>query len=278
MHYCFKDQNSDTLFVISPGRNESGIKYSEVSKDIITKLGASTLQIDHINQGFSTHTIPGTDKVHIENFEDYFTTTEEVILKILSENPNIKTINVVAHSMGSYIIHEVAKRGKIHFDNLYLSAPMYGISTRGIPMPLARFLASATTAIGLGEYYAFFQGPYKKAPFSLKNLNTRNEERYYFSQTVYDISPELKSAGATFGWVNAVLKQTKDVAQNLSNLDNTKVYLFQSQADKVVDNDVQNEVCNNLKSCTKIIGKDAYHDFIHENNDIREQMYKVIGL
>ncbi|EQC43912.1 alpha/beta fold hydrolase [Bacteriovorax sp. Seq25_V] len=278
IHYCFAKGETDELYVISPGRNESGLKYTEIGDDIRKKKKASILIIDHLNQGFSTHVVPGTQKVHIDDFNEYFESTELIISKILNENADLKKVNAVAHSMGSYIIFEVAKRGKIHFENLFLSSPMLGISTRGIPRPLATWLSSFLSDIGFAKSYAFFQGPYNPKPFSLDNYNTTSKDRYELAQFIYREHPEIKSAGSTFGWVNQVLKFTSKVTENLEALDKTNVLIFQSGKDRVVDNQSQNIVCDQLKNCQLIHSPNAYHDFINEVDEIRGIMYSKIGL
>ncbi len=278
LHYCFVKGATETLYVISPGRNESGLKYTEVADDIRKAKHASVLIIDHLNQGLSSHVVPGTQKVHIDDFNEYFESTEILISKILKENLEIKKVNGVAHSMGGYILFEVAKRAKLKFENLYLSSPMLGISTRGIPKPLATWMSSLLSNIGFAKNYAFFQGPYDPKPFSLDNYNTTSKERYELSQFIYKHHPELKSAGSTFGWVNEVLSKTSHVVENLKALQNTKVFLFQSGKDRVVDNEIQNTVCSKLEYCELIRNEDAYHDFINERDEIRNIIYKKIGL
>lgn len=278
MHYCFVKSNSSELYIISPGRNESGLKYTELAQDIIDKKNSNILIIDHLNQGFSTHVVEGTDKVHIEDFNDYFDMTNELITKILKENNHISSINGFAHSMGAYILFETAKKQTFKFNNLYLSSPMFGINTRGIPMPLAIVLARSLSTIGFKTNYAFFQGPYNNKPFALSNLNTRNPERYDFANYVYTLNPELKSAGSTFGWVNEVLKSTKHVEENLEKIASTNVTIFQAGMDKVVDIDVQSNICNKLANCKLIFNKDSYHDFIHEFDNVRSLIYKEMNL
>lgn len=278
LHYCYINNNSKELYIISPGRNESGLKYTEIAQDLINKKGVNILLIDHINQGFSTRVVEGTDKVHINDFNDYFLITDLLIKKILAENSNIEITNGFAHSMGAFILLEVAKLGHVKFQNLYLSSPMFGISTRGIPMPLAVFLARTLSSIGFAKNYAFFQGTYQKKPFSLTNLNTQNTDRYDFAQYIYEISPELKSAGSTFGWVNEVLKATANVTNDLNKLAQTNVIIFQAGNDKVVDNDVQTKVCQKLPQCRLIYKKDSYHDFIHEIDETRALIYQEMDL
>lgn len=278
IHYCFINNNSKELYVISPGRNESGLKYTEIAQDLINKKNVNILLIDHINQGFSTRVIPGSDKVHIEDFKDYFIGTDLLIKKILDENSNIKIVNGFAHSMGAFILFEVAKLQNIKFQNLYFSSPMFGISTRGIPMPLAVVLSRTLSSIGFASNYAFFQGPYQKKPFSLKNLNTQSIERYDYAQYIYEVSPELKSAGSTFGWVNQVLKATGHVNENLDKLSDTNTIIFQAGKDKVVDNEVQARVCKNLSHCRIVFSKDSFHDFVHEQDETRSLIYQEMGL
>ncbi|HWF64904.1 MAG TPA: alpha/beta hydrolase [Rhizomicrobium sp.] len=196
------------LCLILNGQTEFIEKYFEVI-DEFRGRGFAVVTFDWRGQGGSDRLLPDRRKAHIEDFsaydQDLNTVIREVLKPMMAEGNTIKPI-AVAHSMGGNVLlrrlHDV--RGE--FAAAILSAPMVGITPRGVPWWLVERIADRLNQNGPSPDFVWGMGKRDqlKLPFALQ-IVTSDARRYARNQALLAADPELRLNGPTWGWLGAAL-------------------------------------------------------------------------
>jgi len=270
--------------VISSGRSESYLKYKELSFDLF-KLGFNVFILDHRGQGLSERTLENPHKGYVENFQFYVDDLAIFIGNIVSPHCTVdgKTHKpyLLAHSMGGAIAARYLQDHPNRIQAAVLSSPMLGFNGGGIPDFLAGPLISVTARLNQWlddqSWYFFGHSDYAQKEFS-GNLLMHSSLRYQQFSELYQATPEIQLGGITIKWLTESITALETIFTKIAKI-TTPTLVLQSGADKIVNNQAQDDFCQQLhqlqpQSCPKgkpLVIKDAYHELFFESDEYRQQ-------
>lgn len=187
---------------------------------------------------------------------------------------------LIAHSMGGAIgLLTVARHPRL-LHAAALSAPMLGIDTASIPLPIARIMAAAMTWLGLASVYAPGRGPWMQDPqIAANSLTSHDPVRAGIEQAWFLGNPRLRLDGPTFGWVYAALKLCRTLADPaLLRRINIPVLIGCASEDVFVDNAAIRHAGRLMPLCRTQILEGARHELFMEVDAIRSPwLAEVLG-
>ncbi|MCH8536698.1 MAG: alpha/beta fold hydrolase [Alkalimonas sp.] len=280
LHYYYhRVPEATTAIVISSGRIEMAVKYSEVMYDIVG-AGCSVFILDHCGQGHSDRELDDPQKGHIQHFDHYSADWHQFIERIVQPQQHQRLI-ALCHSMGSAIFcNYLLNYPKQPFAGAILSSPMLGIYTAGIPMPL---LIPGVAALNwldqrLHQQSSYLpgQGPYQADAFHHNRL-TRCQQRYQWFQSLYQAQPELQLGGVTLSWLIAAWQVIQRLQQEGAAI-TLPLLVLQAKADKIVCNRYQRRFVKQRPASRHLIRIDgARHELLMEQDDSRAQCYQAMN-
>jgi len=271
---------SDTapLLVISTGRIEAAIKYQEVIWEL-AQQGISCAVIDHRGQGLSGRMTKNSHQGHVADFRD-FIDDFSVFMNDIDERFPKASRYALGHSMGGAILSWACCEQDFKFKHLFLTAPMFGIRTAGIPAAIARAIAGAgrwlnETIAPDNPWYFLGMKDYIAIPFA-ENVLTHSEQRYQVFREAYESEPRVKLGGPTFAWLHEALTTCKQLQGMGSQLKVTAT-LFNAGADVVVSKKAQQRFANNAGANVEFRSiKGAKHELMMESDVYRQPIMDSI--
>jgi len=170
--------------------------------------------------------------------------------------------------MGGAIAFDYLARYKHNFNGAFLSAPMFDIYTKGIPKPIAQFIAASASLLGFSGCYALGQSDYSPEEFALNTL-TSSQKRYAYFRDTYQQTPLLQLGGVTYGWLNASFKFIRAL-DKLSIT--TPLFIASAEKDEVVDNTAQDKMASRHKNTLIKRFEGAKHELFFERDEIRQPL------
>ena len=251
--------------VISSGRIECYLKYQELINEFIDKDFA-VFVLDHPGQGLSSRLLKNRHKGHIQDFDNYVECFNQFNLQVVNKQWN-GTKYLVAHSMGAAIAYLYLKQYPTEYDKAVFSAPMFGINTGSMPLPVAKMLTYLFNTIGLGNQYCLGHRDYTNKPFQNNQL-TSSQVRYKKFRQLYNKTPAIQLGGVTNRWLLQAFKAIKEIHQTIIH---TPTLILQAENDTVVCNGGQNDIVQQNK-CIKLIQiQGAKHEVLFESDSMRNQ-------
>src|SRR3569833_2044133 len=192
--------------VLLNGQTEFIEKYFEVI-DELRGRGFAVATLDWRGQGGSNRQTADSRKSFVGDFSEYDEDLDALMNWIVTPMlaPGEKPV-ALAHSMGAHNLlrHLVRRPGS--FAACVLSAPMIGISFRG----QKEFLVRAVTRFHLwrGKHAAWVWGMEGRDPHKVSfatQLVTSDPQRFERTQILLREHPDLRQAGATWGWLAAAI-------------------------------------------------------------------------
>lgn len=280
IHYvCYTSASHQKAILISPGRIESYIKYTEVAWDLFN-CGYDIFIVDHRGQGFSGRMLPDPQLGHVDKFSDYVDDLQQLCELELSRGRYTHHF-ALAHSMGGAIVTLLAQRLPNLFTATALVAPMFGIV---LPMPewiAERILNWTEVRPHLRENYAPGMGRWHATPFGINTL-THSRVRYQRNVRFYADQPELKVGGPTAHWVREAIDAGREIEAIAPQLHHP-VMVLQAGDDQVVDNQAQDRFClaRSLAGFPchgdhPLVIEGARHEILFEKDEIRAYALQLI--
>jgi lysophospholipase len=195
--------------IIMPGRTEFIEKYGEVVGELLAR-GFAVGVIDWRGQGLSSRLMADPLRGHIDDFATHVRDFAEIALGPFAALP--RPWLILAHSMGANIAANIILKMPDIAACAVLTAPLFGILTGALPLPIAR-LAAAGALVGLSGRYV----PGGK-PLSLleetfeENVVTHDARRHARVRAIVEAEPRLALASPTLGFVNAALAACDRIA------------------------------------------------------------------
>ena len=193
--------------VLLNGQTEFIEKYFEVI-DELRGRGFAVATMDWRGQGGSSRMTDDSRKSFVGDFHDYDEDLDALMNWIVSPmlTGGRKPI-ALAHSMGAHNLLRYLVRYPSSFSACVLCAPMIGISFRGQP----EFLVRAVTAWQMlrGNRAGWVWGMEARDPHNMTfatQLVTGDHQRFERTQMLLRQDPDLRMAGATWGWLAAALR------------------------------------------------------------------------
>lgn len=275
----FSTPQHQRVVVVSPGRTESYIKYSEVAYDLFHN-GYDIMVIDHRGQGRSGRMLADPSRGHVENFADYvddFALFYHQEVKTLGYQQHV----ALAHSMGGAILAQFLAREPTAFSAAALCAPMFGIH---LPMPdwvADRILDWTENHPMLRDYYAVGTCKWRPLPYAINPL-THSRERYRNNLRYYADHPELQVGGATYHWVRESIQVGREIIAQAASI-KTPLLLLQAEEDRIVDNQAHRDFCQ-VRSDAGCPGEEeklwviqgARHEILFERDHLRAEALNLI--
>ena len=263
----FEVADEKGAIVILHGKSESMIKYAEVIYDL-KDLGYSMYLMDLRGMGFSERLLDNdTDKIYVQNFNDYITDVKTFVDTVVKAKPHTKTV-IVAHSLGGAIAARYLEQYPDDFNGAVLSSPMLTINTEPYTQLEAYLIAAIGTGLGHGTDYIPGGGPYTPWTF-VEDTVTHSYARYAMERDIFNEYLQLRLGDATYNWVKQGM-ELGWVAQFDARGIIIPVLLFQAGDDTLVKPEGQNYLIQQAQDGTKIFFYGARHEILMEIDSIRD--------
>lgn len=258
--------------VLSGGRTEPIEKYFEFIEDL-TARGYVVLAHDWRGQGLSHRELGDRLAGHARGYQAFLTDYRALLAAYESRLP--KPWFAIGHSMGGCLTLLALAHGEApRFEGAILSAPMLGLQTGGVPLPIARALAGLNSLLGKAGAYA---RPPGAAETFENNVLTHDRPRYERAKAQVAAHPDLGLGGPTWGWLDFAFRATGYLARP-ENLRGVKipVVIVSAEKDKLVDNNAQRAIAKNLPHGEFVNVPGAYHEILMETDTMRNIFLRML--
>ena len=267
------------LCLILNGQTEFIEKYFEVI-DEFRGRGFSVVTFDWRGQGGSDRLLPDRRKAHIEDFTAYDQDLDAVIREVvrpLATERGVKPITV-AHSMGGNILLRRLHDVQGEFAAAILSAPMVGITPRGVPWWLVEQIADRLNRNGPSPDFVWGMGKRDqlKLPFALQ-IVTSDPKRYARNQALLAAAPELRLNGPTWGWLGAALHSIALLEKpGYAEAIETRALVIGAGRDRVCDTGAIRAFAARMPQAEYVEIEGAQHELLMERDPLRAKWWAAV--
>jgi lysophospholipase len=255
------------------GQTEFIEKYFEVI-DELRERGFAVATMDWRGQGGSTRMTQDSRKSFVGDFGEYDDDLDTLINWIVTPMlaPGEKPV-ALAHSMGAHVLLRrlAAKPGSVRA--CVLSAPMIAVSFRGQRELLVR--AVTRYQMWRGKQTGWVWGMEARDPHKVTfagQLVTSDPQRFERTQILLRENPDLRLAGATWGWLAAALRSMdwlKDKAPTIT----TDMLLVGAGKDRICVTPRTREFAARLPHAEYTEIAESGHEILMERNPIRASFW-----
>lgn len=259
--------------VLLNGQTEFIEKYFEVI-DELRGRGYAVATMDWRGQGGSTRLTDDSRKSFVGDFseydEDLSTLMNWIVAPMLAEGEKPVAL---AHSMGAHNLLRLLVRKPGSFAAGVLSAPMIGISFRG----QREFLVRAVTGYQLwrGRHAGWVWGMEARDPHRVTfatQLATSDPQRFERTQMLLREHPDLRLAGATWGWLAAAIR-SMDGLRTQAEAVTTPLLVVGAGKDRICLTPQTQSFAQRLSHGHYVEIKDAEHEILMERPSIRAEFW-----
>ncbi|HWA60108.1 MAG TPA: alpha/beta hydrolase [Caulobacteraceae bacterium] len=256
--------------VLSGGRTEPIEKYFETIGELSAR-GFWVLAHDWRGQGLSERLLPDRLKGHAAGYQTFLDDYRALLDAYEARLP--RPWIAVGHSMGGCLTLLALAEGETRFSAAFLSAPMLGLLTGGIPLPVGKALASLFTGFGGGVGQV--QGRSSPIWSEFKdNVLTHDPARYARNRAQVDACPDLALGGPTWGWLDFAFKamgvlQTGPGVTRIA----IPVVVLGAGDDRLVDIAMQRRVTARVPGAKFVEFPGAFHELFQETDDVRARVW-----
>ncbi|GAA0811651.1 alpha/beta fold hydrolase [Colwellia asteriadis] len=280
----FATSPQQKCLIIVNGRNESYLKYQELSYDL-TRQGFQVFLFDHRGQGLSERLLKSEYKGYVESFQDYVNDLNGFIDNVVTPHCQSKPY-LLAHSMGGAIAARFMQDYPEKIQASVLSAPMLGFNTGAAPNVIARGLIKALNGFNRlvddTPWYLISQQDYQVAKFADNEL-TQSKVRFKIFTELQEENPEIQLGGVTLQWLVEGINAQKAIFSNITAL-TTPTIVLQAGEDTVIDNASQDYFCQKLhtvhpQSCPTskpVLIEGARHELFFEKDIYRNETLNTL--
>jgi lysophospholipase len=257
--------------VLSGGRTEPIEKYYEVAGELAAR-GFTVLMHDWRGQGLSQRLLSEPMKGHARGASEFIADYGALLDAFEARLP--KPWIALGHSMGGCLTALALARGEARFAAAALSAPMFGVLTKPLPLALTRALAVGLTALGGGGLAT--PGDLRAPPAAFEaNILTHDPDRYARNVGLVSQHPELGLGPPTWGWVDFAFAAMGELATGpgLAKVA-IPVTALVAEKDAIVDNGALRTTMARLPvgHCADAPG--AHHEILQETDAIRAVFWR----
>ncbi len=263
------------ICVLLNGQTEFIEKYFEVI-DELRGRGFAVATMDWRGQGDSGRMTKDGRKSYIGDFRDYDQDLDTLMDWIVSPmlGPGEKPV-ALAHSMGAHVLLRALAKRPNSFKACVLSAPMIAISFRG----QREFLVRAVTTIQMwrGRRADWVWGMEARDPHKVTfatQLVTSDPQRFERTQMLLREHPDLRLAGATWGWLAAALR-SMDWLRRKAQMITTPLLVVGAGKDRICVTPSAKAFSQAAPHAGYVEIKDAGHEILMERNPIRAEFWSA---
>jgi lysophospholipase len=255
--------------VVSTGRTEPLERYFETIEVLIGR-GFVVLAHDWRGQGLSHRLLADPMLGHARGSRDFLGDFAALLAVFEPRLP--KPWIALGHSMGGCLTLLALAAGQPGFSAAILSAPMLGLDTGRVPIGVARIVAAALTAIGLGGS-RIARGPGDEG-FEA-NILTHDRRRWDRNTALIAAWPDLALGDPTWAWLDFALAATRalqtgpDVARIA-----IPVTVVIAGDERLVDNAGARRVAGRLRRGRLVEIPGAYHELLQETDEVRAAFWR----
>lgn len=257
--------------VILPGFREAIEKYFEVVNDM-TSRGYAVYIMDWPGQGGSDRLLwDNQQKMHSEGYDRQISALHQFVDTVVEKDK--QPLIMLGHSMGAHIGLRYLKEHEGVFDSAMLSAPMFDITTGGMPKPLARQISKFAKAGNYLDKYIPGGADWSEDKEIFKaNLKTSDPVRFSVTTEIYKLKPDLKAGDATYGWIYHTFASLDILVQEeyLKSI-KTPILMQLSGDEAVVSRAAQERALTLLPNCRHVDIAGARHEIWMEQDSLRDQ-------
>jgi lysophospholipase len=259
--------------VLLNGQTEFIEKYFEVI-DELRGRGFAVATMDWRGQGGSTRMTQDGRKSFVGDFSEYDQDLDTLMNWIVTpmlaagEKPV-----ALAHSMGAHNLLRRLARAPSGFKACVLSAPMIGISFRGQREFLVRKVTGYEMWRGRGTDWVW--GMEARDPHKINfatQLVTSDPQRFERTQALLREHPDLRLAGATWGWLAAALRSMDWLAQQASSI-TTPLLVVGAGEDRICLTPRAKAFACAAPNAEYVEIAEAKHEILMERNPIRAEFW-----
>jgi lysophospholipase len=267
------DVAAQGVCVLLNGQTEFIEKYFEVIDELRAR-GFSVATMDWRGQGDSTRMTEDSRKSFVGDFSEYDndldTLLNWIVTPMLAEGEKPVAL---AHSMGAHVLLRRLAHKPGSFRACVLSAPMIAISFRG----QREFLVRAVTRYHewRGLHAGWVWGMEKRDPHRVtfaEQLVTSDPQRFERTQMLLREKPDLRLAGATWGWLAAALR-SMDWLQGQAESITTPLLVVGAGKDRICMTPQTRAFAARLPKADYVEIKEAEHEILMERNPIRAEFW-----
>lgn len=264
------------LCLLLNGQTEFIEKYFEVI-DELKGRGFSVVTFDWRGQGGSDRLLPDRRKAHVADFAAYDQDLDMVIrdvVKPFAAARNTEPV-AIAHSMGGAILVRRLHDVPGEFAACILSAPMLGITPRGLPWWLVERIAGRLNRNGPSPDFVWGMGKRDQLKLSFaQQIVTSDPKRYARTQALLAADPELRLNSPTWGWLGAALHAIALLGEpGYAESIETPALLIGAGHDRVCDTEAVRDFARRMPHADYVEIKDAQHEILMERDPLRAQWW-----
>jgi len=181
----------------------------------------------------------------------------------------------LAHSMGAHNLLRALAHNPARFAWCVLNAPMIAISLRG----QRQFLVAAVTAFEIwrGNRGGWVWGMEARDPHNVSfstQLVTSDPQRFERTQMLLRENPDLRLAGATWGWLAAAMRSMKWLRDRAENI-TTPLLVVGAGKDRICLTPEAKAFAARAPNAQYVEVADAGHEILMEKNAIRAKFWEA---
>lgn len=272
VHTVTISSGNDKAIVIAQGRNESVLKYKELTYDLSSQ-GYDVFLIDHRGQGFSERFGGDQYRGYVTNFQDYVDDLNQYVTS-LTLDKKYQHSYLLSHSMGGAISALYLQQYKHPFQASVFFSPMLSINFAGLPSSVAKVIAYSSAEVcswfsNKACYVPMGKG-YTARTF-VDNELTHSEKRFHSSHAGLETSPETQLGDVTMRWGATSISATEQAIKEAGKI-TIPILMFQAGSDTVVTSEGQTAFFQNVTNCKLkqfINIEGAKHEILLERDEYR---------
>ena len=261
--------------VLLNGQTEFIEKYFEVI-DELRGRGFAVATMDWRGQGDSGRMTTDSRKSFVGDFSEYDqdldTLMDWIVTPMLEAGEKPVAL---AHSLGAHVLLRALVKRPQSFKACALSAPMIAISFRG----QREFLVRAVTALQMwrGKRADWVWGMEARDPHKVSfatQLVTSDSQRFERTQILLREHPDLRLAGATWGWLAAALR-SMDWLRHQPQAITTPLLMVGAGKDRICVTSRTRAFARAAPNTDYVEIKEAGHEILMERNPIRAEFWRA---
>ena len=269
------DVAAQGVCVLLNGQTEFIEKYFETI-DELRGRGFAVATMDWRGQGDSGRMTNDSRKSFVGDFGEYDQDLDTLMDWIVTPmlGPGEKPV-ALAHSMGAHILLRALVKRPASFRACVLSAPMIAISFRS----QREFLVRAVTALQMwrGKRTDWVWGMEARDPHKVSfatQLVTSDPQRFERTQMLLREHPDLRLAGATWGWLAAALR-SMDWLRHRAQSITTPLLVVGAGKDRICVTPKAKAFARLAPNADYVEIKEAGHEILMERNPIRAEFWRA---